>query len=56
MRTVIHQPRDLFEAEEPPASLSPLQKSQMLTLLQAMLIEVCTAATVGEADGDEDNA
>jgi hypothetical protein len=28
----------------------------MLPLLQAMLIEVCMAATVGEADSDEDNA
>ena len=56
MRTVIHRPRDLFEAEEPPTSLSPIQKSQMLPLLQAMLIEVCTAATVREAGGDEDNA
>jgi hypothetical protein len=54
MRTVIHRPRDLFEAEEPPTTLSAVQKSQMLTLLQAMLIEISTA--VGEADYDEDNA
>jgi hypothetical protein len=56
MRTVIHQPRDLFEAEEPPTALSPAQKSQMLTLLQAMLIEICTATAVREADCDEDSA
>ena len=56
MRTVIHRPRDLFGAEEPPTSLSPIQKSQMLPLLQAMLIEVSAAMVVGEADGDEDNA
>ena len=56
MRTVIHRPIDLFEAEEPPTALSPAQKSQMLPLLQAMLIEVSAATTVGEADGDEDNA
>ena len=55
MRTVIHRPRDLFEAEEPPTALSAVQKSQML-LLQAMLIEVSTATAVGEADYDEDNA
>jgi hypothetical protein len=56
MRTVIHRPRDLFEAEEPPTALSPIQKSQMLALLQAMLIEVSSATALGEADGDEDNA
>ncbi len=56
MRTVIHRPRDLFEAEEPPTALSPMQKSQMLTLLQAMLIEVSTTTAVGEAVDDEDNA
>ena len=56
MRTVIHRPRDLFEAEEPPMVLSAVQKSQMLPLLQAMLIEVSTATAVREADYDEDNA
>ena len=56
MRTVIHRPRDLFEEEEPPAALSPVQKSQMLPLLQAMLIEVSAATALGEADCDEDNA
>jgi len=56
MRTVIHRPRDLFEAEEPPTALSPIQRSQMLPLLQAMLIEVSSATAVGEANGDEDNA
>jgi len=53
MRTVIHRP---FEAEKPPAALSPVQESQMLPLLQAMLIEISTATAVGEADDDEDNA
>jgi D-serine deaminase-like pyridoxal phosphate-dependent protein len=53
---VTRQPRDLFEAEEPPVSLSPVQKSQMLPLLQAMLIEVSTATAIGEADFDENNA
>ena len=56
MRTVIHRPRDLFEEEEPPTALSAFQKSQMLPLLQAMLIEVSTATAVGEAESDEDNA
>ena len=56
MRTVIHRPRDLFEAEEPPTALSPVQKSQMLPLLQAMLIEISMATAVEEADCDEDNA
>jgi hypothetical protein len=56
MRTVIHRPRDLFEAEEPPTALSPVQKSQMLSLLQAMLIEISMATAVEEADCDEDNA
>jgi len=56
MRSVIHRPRDLFEAEEPPTALSSAQKSQMLQLLQAMLIEVSTATAVGEAGCDEDNA
>ena len=56
MRTVIHRPRDLFEAEEPPTALSAVQKSQMLPLLQAMLIEVCDGDRIQEADYDEDNA
>jgi hypothetical protein len=56
MRTVIHRLRDLFEAEEPPTALSAVQKSQMLPLLQAMLIEVSTATAIQEADYDEDNA
>ncbi len=56
MRSVTYRPRDLFEAEEPPVALSPVQKSQMLPLLQAMLIEVSRATAIGEADRDEDNA
>ncbi len=55
MRTATHRLRDLFEATEPPTILSPAQKSQMLPLIQAMLIEVFTATAVEEADGDEDN-
>jgi hypothetical protein len=55
MRTASHRPRDLFEAGEPPTAISPAQKSQMLPLIQAMLIEVFTATAVKEADGDEDN-
>jgi hypothetical protein len=54
MRTVIHRPSDLFEAEEPPTALLTVQKSQMLPLLKAkMLIEVSTATAVREADYDE---
>jgi hypothetical protein len=45
-----------IRGEEPPTALSPVQKSQMLPLLQAMLIEVSTATAVEEADCDEDNA
>jgi hypothetical protein len=56
MRTAIHRSRDLFEEEKPTTALSPIQKSQMLTLLQAMLIEVSTTTAIGEATGDEDNA
>jgi hypothetical protein len=56
MRTATHRLRDLFEAEEPPTALSPAQKSRMLQLIQAMLIEVSTATAIEEAGGDEDNA
>jgi hypothetical protein len=56
IRTVTHQPRDLFEEEEPPTVLSSAQKSQMLQLIQAMLMEVFAATTVEEAACDEDNA
>ena len=56
MRIAIHRLRDLFEAEEPPTTLSPVQKSRMLPLIQAMLIEVSTATAVEEAGCDEDNA
>jgi len=56
MRTATHRLRDLFEAEEPPTALSPAQRSQMLTLIQVMLIEVSTATAVEEAGDDEDNA
>jgi len=55
MRTTTHRQRDLFEAEEPPTSLTSAQRSRMLLLIQAMLIEVSTAPTVEEADCDEDN-
>ncbi len=56
MRTVIHRPKDLFEAPEPPTALSLVQKKQMVSLLQAMLIEVSMATAAGEAKRDEDNA
>jgi hypothetical protein len=40
MRPVILRPKDRFKAAEPPTALSLVQKSQMLPLLQAMLIKV----------------
>jgi hypothetical protein len=55
MRTANHRLRDLFEAADPPTALSADQKSRMLPLIQAMLIEVFTATAVEEADSDEDN-
>ena len=56
IRTATHRPRDLFEEEEPPTVLSSAQKSQMLKLIQAMLMEVFAATTIEEAACDEDNA
>jgi hypothetical protein len=55
-RTATRRPRDLFDEEEPPTVLSSSQKSQMLQLIQAMLMDVFAATTIEEAACDEDNA
>jgi hypothetical protein len=56
IRAATHRSRDLFDEEEPPTDLSSSQKSQMVQLIQAMLMEVFAAITIEEAGCDKDNA
>ena len=54
IRAAPHRSRDLFDDEEPPMILSSSQKSQMLQLIQTMLMEVFAAITIEEAGCDKD--
>jgi|1185.fasta_scaffold363220_2 hypothetical protein len=56
IRAATHRSRDLFDDEEPSMILSSSQKSQMLQLIQTMLMEVFAARTIEEAGCDKDNA
>jgi hypothetical protein len=56
IRAATHRSKDLFDDEEPPMILSSSQKSQMLQLIQTMLMEVFVAVTIEEAGCDKDNA
>lgn len=55
-RSTPHRSRDLFDEEKPPTVLSSPQKSQMLRLIETMLIEVLAATTIEEVACDKDNA
>jgi hypothetical protein len=46
-----HQP-DLFEKDEPSVRLTTAQKDCMATLVEALLIEIAAALSVGEAGDD----
>ena len=46
-----HQP-DLFEEEEPPVRLTRAQKDSLARLVEALLIEIAAAPSVGEAGDD----
>lgn len=57
-RMVVDPQPDLFEKEDPPFTLSPDQRKQLLSLVMAMLIEIATASTrtEGEVSDDEEHA
>ena len=46
---------DLFEQEEPRTLPSLLQKEQLATLLEALLLEIAAALVSGEVGNDEDH-
>ena len=46
---------DLFEQEEPRTLPSLLQKEQLATLLEALLLEIAVALADGEAGDDQDH-
>jgi hypothetical protein len=56
IRAATHRSRDLFDEEEPPTALSSSQKSQMLQLIQTMLMEVFAAITIEEVGCDKNSA
>ena len=48
-------PPDLFEQEEPRALPPPLQKEQLATLVEALLLEIAVALAAGEVGDDQDH-
>ena len=46
---------DLFEQEEPRALPPPLQKEQLATLVEALLLEIAAALVSGEVGDDQDH-
>ena len=47
---------DLFEVDEPQATLVPAQKVQLATLVEALLIEIAVALASGEVGDDQDHS
>ena len=47
---------DLFEHEVSRALPSPLQKEQLATLVQALLLEIATALASGKVADDQDHS
>ena len=50
-KTANHQP-DLFEQDEGSIRLTTVQKDSLATLVEALLIEIAAALSVGEAGDD----
>ena len=46
---------DLFEQGEPRALLSSIQKEQLATLLEALLLEIAVALAAREVGDDQDH-
>jgi hypothetical protein len=46
---------DLFEQEERHTLPSPLQKEQLATLVEALLLEIAVALAAGEVGDDQDH-
>jgi hypothetical protein len=46
---------DLFEQEAPRPLPSPLQKEQLATLIEALLLEIAVALVAREVDDDQDH-
>jgi hypothetical protein len=46
---------NLFEQEEPRALPPPLQKEQLATLVEALLLEIAVALAAGEVGDDQDH-
>jgi hypothetical protein len=46
---------DLFEQEEPHALPPPLQKEQLATLIETLLLEIAVALAAGEVGDDQDH-
>ena len=46
---------DLFEQEEQRVLPSPLQKEQLATLVEALLLEIAVALAAGEVGDDQDH-
>jgi hypothetical protein len=44
---------DLFDQDEPPAVLAPVQKIHLAALIEALLLEIVAALGVGEAGDDQ---
>jgi hypothetical protein len=47
---------DLLEQEEPRALPSPLQKEQLATLVEALLLEIAAALASGKVADDQDHS
>ncbi len=46
---------DLFDVDEPQATLAPAHKVQLATLVEALLIEIAAALVSGEIGDDQDH-
>ena len=47
---------DLFEQQEPRVLPSPLQKEQLATLIEVLLLEIAVALAAGKGGDDQDHS
>ncbi len=54
MRQFEHPQPSLFDEDEPRVELAPAQKTELATLVKALLLEIATALANGEIGNDQD--
>lgn len=55
MRHLEHRKPSLFDEDEPRVELAPTQKTELVTLVKVLLLEIATALANGEIGNDQDH-